>query len=119
MTELPDLNTLPIPQNINVVSTPGNDTAYPPMAACCAPNLVQIVDRCYLWCEIPESYLNGTDKDGAAAAFSTCLRLRKVDGDGLRITGYQFNTAAARLGMGSARQIGVWVLALSGLIYVL
>jgi hypothetical protein len=119
VSEMPGIDSLPIPQNINVVSTPGNDTAYPPMASCCAPNRVQIVDGCYLWCEIPKSYFNGTDNDGAGSAFSTCLRLRRGDDDAVRITGYQFSAAAARPGVGSAKQIGVWVLALSGLIYVL
>ncbi len=118
-SEIPDLSNLPIPQNLNVVATPGNDTSFPPMAICCAPNLVQIVDRCYLWCEIPKSYFNGTDKNGAMSGFSACMLLHKPDTDGLRITGYQFN-AAPRLGaMGSARRIGVWVLALSGLIYMM
>ncbi|KAK4149664.1 hypothetical protein C8A00DRAFT_37751 [Chaetomidium leptoderma] len=116
-TSMPDIQTLPIPQDINVVVTPGNDTSYRPMETCCEPNLVQIVDRCYLWCEIPERYFNGTNKDGAWSATSSCLRLHP-DAGGRRIIGAQLNTAA-RPGMGSAKQIGFWVLALSGLIYLL
>jgi hypothetical protein len=117
-TELPVLSTLPIPQNINVVATPGNDTSYPPMQACCEPNLVQIVDRCYLWCEIPKRYLNYTDKDTTAVVVSACLRRNRVNETDFRIIGYGFN-AAARPGMASAKQLGLWVLALSGLVYVL
>lgn len=121
-SEMPGFINLPIPQNINVVATPGNDTSYPPMKACCEPNRVQIVDGCYLWCEIPKRYFNGTDKDGARSTLGSCLMSHKLRGNNtrseLRITGYQFN-AAARSGMGSAKQLGLWVLALSGLIYVL
>ncbi len=121
-SEMPDISTLPIPQNINVVSTPGSNTSYPPMERCCAPSLVQIVDRCYLWCEIPKRYFNGTDKRGAIDAISTCMSLQRNWTDkeehGGRITGFQMN-AAGRVGVGSVRRIGVWVLALSGLVNVL
>ncbi|KAK4031247.1 hypothetical protein C8A01DRAFT_21506, partial [Parachaetomium inaequale] len=55
----PTSPSLPIPHDINVVATPGNDTSYAPMAICCAPSTVQIVDRCYLWCDIPKRVLNG------------------------------------------------------------
>ena len=90
------------------------------MRLCCAPNRVQIVDGCYLWCEIPKAYFNNTDKNGAMSGFAACLTVQKriTNNTELKITGYQFN-AAARPGMGSATQIGLWVLALSGLIYAL
>jgi len=117
-TEIPDFVNLPIPQNINVVATPGNDTSYPPMKACCEPNRVQIVDGCYLWCEMPKRYFNGTDKDSARSSFSSCLVFQQGNTTDRRITGYQLN-AATRPGLGSAKQVGLWALALSGLIYVL
>ena len=117
-TSIPDIQNLPIPGDINVMATPGNDTSYPPMEICCEPNIVQIVDRCYLWCEIPERYFNGTDKDGAQRATSSCLGANRGNTSDLSIVGWQMN-AAGRPGMGSAKQIGLWVLALSGLIYVL
>lgn len=120
-TEIPEFNSLPIPQNINVVATPGNDTSYPPMQLCCAPNRVQIVDGCYLWCEIPRAYFNNTDKNGAMGGFGACLtaQKRRTNTTDPRIIGYQFNAAARPRMMGSATQIGLWVLALSGLIYAL
>lgn len=115
-TEMPEFSNLPIPKNINVVGTPGNDTSYLPMEACCEPNPVQIVDRCYLWCEIPKRYFDGTDKERAKSAMSACLSFYRKDSSDLRVVGFQFN-AAARPGMVSAKQIGLWVLALSSLSY--
>ncbi len=118
-TEMPDFVNLPIPQNINVFGTPGHDTSYYPMAACCAPSLVQIVDRCYLWCEIPKRYFNGTDKNGARDAITSCmvLQMYKNETEG-RIMGVQMN-GVGRVGVGSVTRVGILVLALSGLVYVL
>ncbi|KAH6846956.1 hypothetical protein B0I37DRAFT_134612 [Chaetomium sp. MPI-CAGE-AT-0009] len=115
-TSIPDISNLPIPQDINVMATPGNDTSYRPMEVCCEPSRVQIVDGCYLWCELPERYFNGTDKEGARASSSSCL-LR--ESDDRRIIGWQMNGAGARPAVGSAKQIGFWVLALSGLVYMM
>ncbi len=100
-TSMPDFSTLPIPQNVNVFGTPGNDTsAYPPMTACCAPNPVQIVDGCYLWCELPAQYFNGTSgKQGAEDAFKACLAENKGTEEGERISGFQMNSAGRMGGL--------------------
>ncbi len=117
-TSIPDLQTLPIPQNINLMATPGNDTSYRPMEICCSPSTVQIVDRCYLWCELPERYFNGTDKQGAQSASSSCMGFNTMNSSEGRIVGWQMN-GGSRPGMpGSAKKIGLWVLVLSGLICV-
>jgi hypothetical protein len=118
-TSLPDIQNLPIPQNINVMVTPGNDTSYRPMEICCEPSNVQIADGCYLWCELPERYFNGTDKEGARASSSSCMSFERLESDGRRIIGWQMNGVGARPAGGSAKQIGLWVLALSGLVYVM
>lgn len=99
--------------------TPGNDTSYRPMEICCEPSRVQIVDGCYLWCELPERYFNGTDKEGARTSSSSCMNLNTRESGDRRIEGWQMNGAGARLTVGSAKQIGLWVLALSGLVYVM
>ncbi len=117
-TSIPDLQTLPIPQNINVMATPGNDTSYRPMAVCCSPSAVQIVDRCYLWCELPARYFNGTDKAGARSASSSCMGFNAMNSSEGRIIGWQMNAGSRPRMPGSAKQIGLWVLALSGLICV-
>ncbi|KAK4152740.1 hypothetical protein C8A00DRAFT_44226 [Chaetomidium leptoderma] len=115
---IPAIESLAIPQDINVMVIPGTDTSNPPMVTCCAPNRVQIIDRCWLWCELPQSYLNGSTQEDARGATSTCLRINGRNSNESKITGWQFNTAG-RTERSSAKQIGLWVLALSGLIYVL
>ncbi|KAK3900372.1 hypothetical protein C8A05DRAFT_36000 [Staphylotrichum tortipilum] len=123
-TSIPDFSNLPIPNTINVVATPGNDTSYPPMVTCCAPSRVQIVDGCYLWCEIPARYY-GKDgkgsKDDARSDVSSCLRSsRRGNGSGEeehggRIVGFQMNGAGRTAG--GVRGVGVWVLAVMGLVW--
>ncbi|KAK4033073.1 hypothetical protein C8A01DRAFT_50265 [Parachaetomium inaequale] len=115
---IPAIESLPVPQNINLMIIPGTDTAARPMVPCCAPNPVQLVNDCWLWCEIPASYFNGTDKEGARQASSACLETNGRNLTGSRITAWQFN-AAGRVGTGSVREIGLWVLAVSGLVYML
>ncbi|KAK4100091.1 hypothetical protein N658DRAFT_428383 [Parathielavia hyrcaniae] len=115
---IPDITNLPVPQDINVFVTTGTNASYPPMEACCqlnAPNAIHAIDECWIWCEIPTTYFNGTDKDGARSKMSACLRLGNTARSG---TGFQMNTAA-RPGIGSLKEIGLWALVLSGFVYIL
>lgn len=119
-TSIPSIESLPIPQDINVMVVPGSNTSYPPMTTCCQPNKVEVVNDCWLWCQIPQSYF---DHDGASQqdvqdATSSCLRVNGQNATGPKITGWQFN-ASARAGMWTVKEMGVLVLALSGLTYVL
>ncbi len=122
---VPDLRSLPIPQNINVMVRTGTNTSNPAMSTCCAPNRVQIVDGCYLWCEVPRRYFNGsTSQSGVTSSLMSCIRAAnrgRNNTDESIITGWQFNTGARAAGTtATAKQIGLWVLLVSGLtIYVL
>ncbi|KAK3367886.1 hypothetical protein B0H63DRAFT_536012 [Podospora didyma] len=76
---------LPIPSTVSwfVVSAPLNDTG---MQACCAPNAVNLVENCFLWCELPWSYINDGNKkigqERANTAFRGCLKISvKCDDD--------------------------------------
>ncbi len=120
-TAMADISTMPIPQNINVFVRPGNDTANIAMTNCCAPSRVQIVDGCYIWCEIPKRYFNNTKDHGTISAeMSSCMRAvnRGLNDtkDVPTITGSQFN-AAGRVGM--VKGLGAWVLLVSGLVWAL
>ncbi len=99
------------------------------MVACCTPSRVQIVDGCYVWCEIPSRYY-GADgkesKDAARGELSSCLRLgRNSDGvvngsssaeeHGGRIVGFQMNGVGRTKGV---RGVGVWALAVTGLVWL-
>ncbi len=108
----PDFAALPIPQDINIVSTPGNDTSWPGMVLCCAPNQVQIVNRCHLWCEVPARYFNGTDRKGAEREVMDCVMRNRDKGEGVRIVGTQFN-GGARKGVRGL----VWGVVLAGLVW--
>ncbi|OIW25431.1 hypothetical protein CONLIGDRAFT_93329 [Coniochaeta ligniaria NRRL 30616] len=120
---LPDLSSLPIPQNINVMAVPGSDISYFPMQACCQPNRVQVVNNCTLWCEVPPTFFNnGRSHQEVQDSTSNCLRVNGLNSTGPKIIGWQFNgppNAGARTGMWTVKEIGVFVLAFSGLVYVL
>jgi hypothetical protein len=116
-----DLSTLPIPQDINLMAVPGLNASYPPMVTCCQPNPVHL-DNCTLWCEIPTSYFNnGASHDTVQSATSACLHSNEQSSNSTwqpSIAGWQFNSGI-QLGMWSGREMGVLVLALSGLVYML
>lgn len=116
---LPDIASLPIPKNISVMVVPNSDTSYAPMVPCCQPNPVQVVNDCSLWCEVPKSYFNNSASHQAVQdATSACLRANGRNSTAPRIIGWQFS-AGARTGMWTAKEIGILVLALSGLVYIL
>ncbi|KAH6848409.1 hypothetical protein B0I37DRAFT_163831 [Chaetomium sp. MPI-CAGE-AT-0009] len=46
-----------IPNGIPFIIVPGNNTEARYMTECCAPNKVNLVIGCYMWCEIPDRYL--------------------------------------------------------------
>ncbi|KAK4154933.1 hypothetical protein C8A00DRAFT_13994, partial [Chaetomidium leptoderma] len=48
------------PYDTNLMIIPGTSTSDPAMVTCCAPNRVEKVDDCWLWCELPQSYFNNT-----------------------------------------------------------
>ena len=117
---VPAIAALPVPQNINVVVRPGVSTTKEAMAACCAPSRVQIVDGCYLWCEIPARYFNhSANHDTVVQQMTSCIRAEnkgKNTTDEAIGTGFQFN-AAGRVGV--VRGVGVWVLLVSGLVWAM
>ncbi|KAB5522075.1 hypothetical protein GE09DRAFT_500306 [Coniochaeta sp. 2T2.1] len=70
---IPDIESLPVPHDVNLMIIPGANASSPQMVSCCAPNQVQVVNDCWLWCEIPKSYYdqNGGNKDGVQASLSS------------------------------------------------
>ena len=115
---IPDAFSLPIPQNINVMVRTGSNASNHAMEVCCAPNRVQVTTGCpYLWCELPRRFFNeSSDPAYVGVKVSACLRSAAnfTDGDS-RGTVFQFN-AGARAGTATAKQMGLWVLLVSGLI---
>ncbi|KAK1765279.1 hypothetical protein QBC33DRAFT_545074 [Phialemonium atrogriseum] len=68
---IPALESLPLPKDINYVITPGDNPKDKAVVACCAPNSVNLVDSCYLWCETSSQYSNKSD---TLSQFGGCLR---------------------------------------------
>ena len=53
----------------------GTNTSNDATTTCCAPSRVQIVDGCYLWCEVPRRYFNGSASRGdVSGSMSLCVR---------------------------------------------
>ena len=72
------LEQSPILRNVSYIAVMSQDALDPAITACCAPNPVSLVDNCYVWCQIPQSYLNGTSQSDSsetviANAFGMCL----------------------------------------------
>ncbi|KAK1689400.1 hypothetical protein BDP55DRAFT_712528 [Colletotrichum godetiae] len=109
-SSLPELSTLPIPQNITFVATPGRNASDAPMVACCAPNPVQLADGCYEWCELPGTY---DAKKNALAMFGGCLSAngRNYSTDA-NILGLHVANGAARPGVTTVG-LGMFVLVAS------
>lgn len=74
-----------IPKDINVAMIGGTDVAHPAMVHCCWPNHVQLLNGCFLWCQIPEPRPDEKDSlgqpkvkfehaDDIFGNFTTCLR---------------------------------------------
>ncbi|KAB5586294.1 hypothetical protein GE09DRAFT_1049259 [Coniochaeta sp. 2T2.1] len=116
---LPDVKSLPIPQNINVMVAPGSDASFPPMVTCCQPNPVQVVDHCTLWCELPKSYFDkGESRGDVDNKAASCLRLHGGNTTWPKISGFQLN-AGGRTGSWTVKQASIMALALSGLVYLM
>jgi hypothetical protein len=116
---IPALSSLPIPQDINVVAVPGTNTSNSAMKKCCEPNTVQIVNGCWLWCEIPDRYVhNMSSKYDTIAVVDNCLQFNRNNNDS-RMSDYHFvENVGGRAGAVSVKGLGAWVLALSGLVWV-
>ncbi|KAK0739982.1 hypothetical protein B0T18DRAFT_416991 [Schizothecium vesticola] len=49
--------SLPIPKGINYAALQGRNGSEPWMVKCCAPNPVNLVDGCWVWCELPKIHI--------------------------------------------------------------
>ncbi|KAK4206227.1 hypothetical protein QBC37DRAFT_140818 [Rhypophila decipiens] len=118
-----------IPQDIDVVMITGNNVSHPAMTACCAPNKVQLLDGCYLWCKIPGGdYYTNTGQRGAPKLetksdifrnISSCLDLNGFNQHEGEKGSVQGNIVSASLATGSRGSLstlglGIWALVVLG-----
>lgn len=95
-TELPDIGNLPIPKDLNVYVQPGTNVSVPGLVTCCSPNKVQLANTCYVWCQIPDTFFNGTKSSSTLTdGFDKCL----FDNNAARnrsISGYRIASGATK-----------------------
>ncbi|KAK4209239.1 hypothetical protein QBC37DRAFT_430635 [Rhypophila decipiens] len=120
-TAMPSLGGIDtIPKDIDVVMITGNNVSHPAMNACCAPNKVQLLDGCYLWCKIPGGTPKLETKDAIFRNITSCLQVNDyLDEDDEGRGAVQANIVTASLATGSKGSLstlglGIWALAVFG-----
>ncbi|KAI1080123.1 hypothetical protein F5B20DRAFT_540872 [Whalleya microplaca] len=99
---LPDFQQLHIVGDITVGMVPRDNGTEAAMAACCAPNSVNLVDDCVLWCQLSDELADGSN-------FAQCLVNNGRKGGG--ISGV--HKAGATMVAGRPSVIGAGLLALA------
>ncbi|KAF4911828.1 hypothetical protein CGCVW01_v011301 [Colletotrichum viniferum] len=56
------------------VVIPGHNVSDPWMVNCCHPNPVNLVNKCWEWCQVPEAFEQDRSDSQIVAVFSSCLR---------------------------------------------
>ena len=106
---------LPVPKTQTYVAIRGNSTHDRWMVACCAPNAVRLVNRCYEACEVPAPFLNQTGgaNDSTLLNFIVCLREngRNIYGDDGALLHTPENRGS-RAGV-TLKRSGIWALFVS------
>ncbi|KAM7199962.1 hypothetical protein V8F33_004136 [Rhypophila sp. PSN 637] len=113
---LPDIKGVDtIPKDINVGMIGGSNISQPAMTTCCAPNKVQLLDGCYLWCKIPQT---GGAPD-IFQNFTSCLRGNGLDGSQNAAIGGNISNMGAS-GQVSFRVsilgLGLWAMVIVGVL---
>ncbi|KAK1856076.1 hypothetical protein CCHR01_01290 [Colletotrichum chrysophilum] len=70
--EIPD--ALPIPKDMTYVVIPGQNVSDPWMVNCCHPNPVNLVNKCWEWCQVPDAIKQDRSESEILSVFSSCLR---------------------------------------------
>jgi hypothetical protein len=92
-----------IPDNIYYMLAPvAKSLSASWMEACCTESPVNRVNDCYVWCELPESFMKDKDDSTLLDNFNTCLREhnRPTDESSILIFGTPTNIAGGWGGLG-------------------
>jgi hypothetical protein len=110
-----------IPYRIPIVIMAGNNTEARYMTECCAPNEVNLVIGCYMWCEIPDRHII---KNSSRPGFDTDIHQCIVENgwpenndSGVLKTesGFDSESGAGRVvGRMGIMGLGIWGLLLAG-----
>ncbi|KAK0652704.1 hypothetical protein B0T16DRAFT_104667 [Cercophora newfieldiana] len=69
-----------IPGNLNIALIAGQNASVPWMAQCCAPNRVETIKGCYLWCEIPPKHIHVLEDKSLVSDFNDCVMEKSLRG---------------------------------------
>ncbi|RYP10335.1 hypothetical protein DL765_008145 [Monosporascus sp. GIB2] len=61
---IPAFGGLGLPADINIGLTPRSNQSMEAMQICCAPNTVNVVQNCTLWCELPPAFMERVERSG-------------------------------------------------------
>ncbi|KAF4833657.1 hypothetical protein CGCTS75_v003780 [Colletotrichum tropicale] len=53
---------------------PGHNVSDPWMVNCCHPNPVNLVNKCWEWCQVPDTIKQDRSESEILSVFSSCLR---------------------------------------------
>ncbi|RYP67264.1 hypothetical protein DL771_007353 [Monosporascus sp. 5C6A] len=78
---IPAFEALGLPADINIGLTPRSNQSMEAMQTCCAPNPVNIVQECTLWCELPPAFMERVAGSGEQIPWqlSECFRSSGVN----------------------------------------
>ena len=124
---MPDITGVEtIPNDIDVVMIVGNNVSHPAMVNCCAPNKVQLLDGCYLWCQIPggnfhtntnQTTAELTTKEDIFRNISTCLDLNGLkESDRASVQAHIPSMGGRVSSTLSTMGLGVWALVMFGVL---
>lgn len=113
-TTLPSLEYY-INPSIKYGMTPFNNISYDAMVTCCAPNDVNLILGCTLWCELPEEMLDEAERSGLSllSPFSSCLKREAREEGAIMMTGTSAS-AGEVVRAPRVRELGVLGLMVSG-----
>lgn len=110
---LPESSQLKIPSNITFAFVPSTNISNQAFVTCCYPNLVDIADGCFAWCEAPPA-------SASEQSFSDCLIINENGDSRWRhgILGFHEKSAASATSTKmSLFVLGIWALSAAALLY--
>ncbi|RYP46265.1 hypothetical protein DL768_007484 [Monosporascus sp. mg162] len=86
---IPSIGAVGLPADINIGLTPRSNQSMEAMQICCAPNPVNVVQNCTLWCELPPAFMEAIEgsEEQIPWQLSSCFRSSGVNVSDVVATG--------------------------------
>ncbi|KAK1827041.1 hypothetical protein QBC39DRAFT_362945 [Podospora conica] len=110
--------SLPIPKGINYAAVQGRNGSEPWMVKCCTPNPVNLVDGCWVWCQLPKERITTLPDGKKETDFMTCLKQNgrdRADPSGMlfEVNAPSSDAKATRV---TTKGLGVWAVGMAGMV---